>query len=125
MPPDSEELLTQARQDGCQQSPEALFLRIRNIFRELGILGRDLSLQHDGAWYKISCDEKTFMVYRVNVYSGSRHHMPGWPVCLVNSLTIFEECHSPGLGGDHYACGLDVENWLEMVDLHCRNSLDP
>jgi hypothetical protein len=110
--------------DALKRTPEALFSRIITRFRELGILGRALSLEHDGVRYTIVCDENAFIVYRVNVHSGSRHHMPGWPVCLVNSVTIFEECYSPGLGRDHFACGLDVETWLEMVGNHCRNSSD-
>lgn len=108
-----------------EQAPEALFIRIIALFRDLGLLGTALSIEHDGVRYKIVCDENAFMVYRINSNSGSRHHMPGWPVCLVNSITIFEECCSPSLGRDHFACGLDIEAWLEMVDTHYRNNAAP
>jgi len=122
---DSSEFSNGQNKDVLLRSPEALLLRIRDAFTELGILGTDLSLKHDGIWYRISCDEKSFMVYRVNANSGSRHHMPGWPVCLVNSLTIFEECYSPGLGRDHYACEMDIDNWLALVNRHCTNKIQP
>lgn len=106
-----------------ESSPGTLFLRIRNVFSDLGMLGKTLSLKHGGIWYRVSCDEDAFMVYRVN-NSGLRHHVPGWPICLVSSEIIFEECCTPGLGSDHYACAVDIEKWLEMIDLHCRGDLD-
>jgi hypothetical protein len=111
--------------ENSQRSPHTVFAGIRKVFQELGLLGSNLSLQHEGAWYRVSCDDKAFMVYRVNSNSGARHHVPGWPVCLVNADTIFEECGSPGLSCDHYACGVDLERWLEIIRLHCRGDLAP
>jgi hypothetical protein len=101
-----------------QSSPGMMFSRIRNEFKELGLLGRNLMLEHEGIRYRILCDEKSFMVYRVNDNGGPRHHVPGWPVCLVNSDLIFEECGSQHLGNDHCACGLDIDTWLELVSRH-------
>ena len=101
-----------------ERSPDLIFRQIRNAFLELGILNQDLSLEHGGVTYRVSCDDTAFMVYRVNENSGLRHHVPGWPVCLVNSETIFEEYCSPGLASDHFACGLSIENWIEIIG--CR-----
>jgi hypothetical protein len=106
-----------------ERSPHMVFSRIRKVFQELGILGSNLSLEYEGVWYRVSCDDQAFMVYRVNSRTGARHHVPGWPVCLVNSDTIFEECFSPGLSRDHYDCGVDLEKWLEIIDGHCREDL--
>lgn len=103
-----------------ERSPSAVFESIRVFFSDLGLLGRELSLEVDGARYRVSCDERAFMVYRVIENSGLRHHVPGWPVCLVNADTIFEECCSPDLGSDHFACGLDIGKWLEHIHRHCR-----
>jgi hypothetical protein len=105
------------------RSPHVVFARIREVFQELGILGSNLSLEYEGVRYRVSCDDRAFMVYRVNSHSRARHHVPGWPVCLVNSDTIFEECFSPGLSRDHYDCGVDLEKWLEIIDGHCRRNL--
>ncbi|MBM3302117.1 MAG: hypothetical protein FJY85_19470 [Deltaproteobacteria bacterium] len=108
---------------GCDErceSPAAIFERIRREFRNWGIVGRNLLLEHQGVRYRVSCDEKAFMVYRVNESGSSRHHVPGWPVCLVSADMVFEECCSPTLGNDHYACGLNIENWLALIDSHCR-----
>jgi hypothetical protein len=107
-----------------ERSPQVVFARIRKVFQELGIMGSNLSLEHEGVCYRVSCDDKAFMVYRVNCHSVARHHVPGWPVCLVNSDTIFEECFSPGLSRDHYDCGVDLEKWLEIVHEHCRRDLE-
>lgn len=99
-------------------SAEVVFSRIRDRFRVMGLLGRNLIVEHDGCRYRVSCDEKAFMVYRVNDKGGLRHHVPGWPVCLVNTDMVFEECCTQSLGSDHYACGLDMEKWLELVGRH-------
>ncbi|MBI4963485.1 MAG: hypothetical protein HY913_09420 [Desulfomonile tiedjei] len=101
--------------DCAGRLPNVVFREIRNAFVELGILNQDLSLEHEGVRYRISCDDRMFMVYRVNENTALRHHVPGWPVCLVNSETIFEESCSPGLGDDHYTCGLNIEEWLELI----------
>ncbi len=105
---------------GCDPhgSAEGVFCRIRDTFRGMGLLGRNLVVEYEGNRYRVSCDEQAFMVYRVNDNGGLRHHVPGWPVCLVNSDMIFEECSCQSLGGDHYACGLDIEKWLELVGRH-------
>lgn len=105
-----------------ERCPQAMFIRIREAFVSLGIFGRDLVIAHDGASYKVSCDEKSFVVYRINRDSGPRHHVPGWPVCMVSSDVIFEECSAPYIGRDHCACGLDLENWLEIIHTHCVGS---
>jgi len=99
-------------------SAGVVFSHIRDTFRGLGLLGRNLVVEHQGNRYRVSCDEKAFMVYRVNDNGGPRHHVPGWPVCLVNTDMVFEECCSQSLGRDHYACGLDIEKWLELVGRH-------
>jgi hypothetical protein len=110
------------RHDQPWDSPARIFERIQTEFRNWGILGTSLSLEHRGVQYRVWCDEKAFMVYRVNDGGSPRHHVPGWPVCLVNCDIVFEECCSPTLGTDHYACGLDLENWLALIDRHCRGA---
>jgi len=100
------------------QSPEQLFRQIRDLFVDMGLLGKAISLEHEGARYRVSCDESAFMVYRVNEMQRLRHHLPGWPVCLVNSHVIFEESGTPDLREDHFACRVDLDRWLQMVREH-------
>lgn len=105
-----------------EASPVELLHHIREFFARLGILGQMVSVEHEGNWYRVSCDQSAFMVYRVNSDGGLRHHVPGWPVCLVNSVTVFEEHCSPGLGDDHCASGADIRRWLEIIERHRLSS---
>jgi hypothetical protein len=98
-----------------EKSADKLYFRIRCLFQEIGIFGRKLSVEYKGFRYRISCDDKAFLVYRVAGHEGVRHHVTGWPVCLVNSDTIFEECGDPNLSGDHCSCGASLETWLNLI----------
>ena len=99
-------------------SPRELLGAIGDFFHRLGIFDQTFSLEYEGTSYRVTCDRDSFMVYRVNSGPGLRHHVPGWPVCLVNTHTIYEEHHAPGLGDDHCASGADIERWLEIIERH-------
>ncbi len=105
-----------------ERSPDQVFQQIREVFTDIGLLGEIISIEHEGVCYRISCDETAFMVYRVNELPRMKHHLPGWPVCLVNSHIIFEESGAPGFGQDHFACGIELDRWLEMVNEYSLNS---
>lgn len=102
------------------QRQDTDFTGIRDLFQDLGVLGERLHIEHEGNMYRVSCDEKAFMVYRVNHGAGAKYGVPGWPVCLVTPESAFEEFVSPGIGDDHCACGIDLRNWLDIVHYHCR-----
>ncbi|MCA1962191.1 MAG: hypothetical protein LDL33_15525 [Desulfomonile sp.] len=112
------------RNEILQQAPAALLGQIREYFSAAGLLGATLSLKHQGQWYRISCDDDVFMVYRVNSGLMARHHVPGWPVCMVTRETIFEEHHAPGLGDDHCACGADIARWMRIIREHQPSSTE-
>lgn len=99
-------------------TPHEAFSAIKRFFNELRIFGEMLSFEHDGISYRVWCDEQCFMVYRTNDGGGSFHHVPGWPVCLVTSHTVYEECSAPSLTEDHHTCRLDILRWLEVVAAH-------
>jgi hypothetical protein len=105
-----------------ERSPSVLFDQIRERFARWGALGNQFVIEHEGCRYRVSCDDHAFLVYRVNTESGMRHHIPGWPVCLVNSDTIFEELRSDALGQDHCSCGVALDTWLEIIDRLWRSS---
>lgn len=107
-----------------EKSPGTMFSRIRDAFRARGLLGSPISVEYAGRSYRISCDETHFMVYRVNENTHLRHHVPGWPVCLVNADTIFEECSVSGLATDHCACDATVEKWIEIIESSPHGSCD-
>jgi len=108
---------------GPEAAPQELLGTIADFFNRLGIFDQTLSLEYEGNSYRVTCDRDSFMVYRVNSGPGPRHHVPGWPVCLVNTHTIFEEHHAPGLGDDHCASGADIERWLEIIERHAASNL--
>lgn len=100
------------------RAPAVLLGEIRDYFMSAGLFGLTLSLRYEGQWYRVSCDDEAFMVYRVNSSIALKHHVPGWPVCMVTRDTIFEEHHAPGLGDDHCASGADIARWMRIIDEH-------
>ncbi len=96
-------------------SPAEILAQIREIFDDLNLPANTLTVEHEDQCYRISCDETSFMVYRVNCAGKNRHHLPGWPVCLVTEESVYEEHCAPGLGDDHCASGCDVESWLSIL----------
>ncbi len=48
------------------RSPGMVFSHIRDAFLKRGLLGANLSVEYAGCRYRVSCDEKNFMEYRVS-----------------------------------------------------------
>lgn len=124
LPGESEMSLLTKEVFEADDSPDDIFRHIKTLFSELGIFGSVLSLEHEGIAYRICCDDTCFMVYRANDATGSRHHVPGWPVCLVTEQQVFEECRADGIGSDHHACVVRLTHWLDMVAQHARPGED-
>lgn len=101
-------------------SPADLLDQIRNLFTELGILEQTLFVEYHGNRYRVSCSDDSFVVYRINNHRGTRHHMPGWPVCLVDEHSVFQEHTVPAIARDHCACRANIQKWLEIVELCTR-----
>jgi hypothetical protein len=96
-------------------TPSETLEKIRRKFDGLGICHQDLTVDVSGVSFRISLDSESFVVYRVNHCRGDKHHMPGWPVCLVTRDAIFQECSDEELGTDHCSCGVSIEQWMEIV----------
>jgi hypothetical protein len=96
-------------------TPSETLEKIRRKLDGLGISHQDLTVDVSGVSYRISLDSDSFVVYRVNHCRGHKHHVPGWPVCLVTRDAIFQECSDEELGADHCSCGVGIEQWLEIV----------
>ncbi len=103
---------------GVYTSPAGMLLELKELFHKWGIFGQTFSIEHEGNRYRISCKEEAFLVYRVNHGVGPRHHVPGWPVCLVTESTVYEEHSLPELGDDHCASGADLGKWLDIIKRH-------
>jgi hypothetical protein len=100
-------------------TPSETLEKIRRKFGGLGISHQDLTVDVSGVSYRISLDSESFVVYRVNHCRGHKHHVPGWPVCLVTRDAIFQECSDEGLGADHCSCGVTIEQWIEIMQENC------
>jgi hypothetical protein len=99
-----------------QPSPAELLRRIQARFRERGIFGQTLTLIHGGEQYQVRCDAQAFAVYRLVEKCHLPPGRPGWPVCLVTAEVMVDETSPPHLPEDDFACGLSLQEWLELID---------
>ena len=97
-------------------SPAELLGRIQARFRELGLFGSTLTLTHNGEKYLASCDDRVFVVYRLVEKGHVPPGRPGWPVCLVTAETVVDETSPPHLADDEFASGLNLKEWLELIE---------
>lgn len=111
-------------EEKCFESlPNPLFSQIRYFFQESGIFGHKLSLEYEGNLYRICCNERAFIVYQVNKHQGLPPGIPGWPVCMVNSDPIFQECKTPTLPESYLTYDLEPSDWLEIIRQYRRDNL--
>ena len=108
-----------------EEEPEKVLGQIRQLFSKLGIDSGTVALEHEGGLYRVSCNEHTFVVYRTTLHVGGNHHLPGWPVCLVDRDNIFQEQTSQGPTGDHCECRLGLREWLSLVERHGSGRKEP
>lgn len=105
-------------QTGLGNYPSDLLCQIKELFHRKGMFDQTVMVRHEGNRYRVSCNERGFLVYRINDSSTGRHHVPGWPVCHVDAHGIFEEHASPELANDHCTSQADVRRWLEIIENH-------
>lgn len=102
-------------------TPSETLNKIRRRFEGLGLDRHDVTVVVGEISYRIAFDSDSFVVYRINQCRGHKHHVPGWPVCLVTRDAIFEECSDAGLGSDHCSCNLTIDQWLEIAEVGCES----
>ena len=95
--------------------PPELLARIQDLFRELGLFEKPLTLTHQGQKYLASCDAHSFTVYRLSPQCHLPPGKPGWPVCLVTAEMAADETSPPGLEEDEFATGLTLQDWLALI----------
>ena len=96
-------------------TPSKALEDIRRKIEDFGAEERRIELEHEGCFYRIVLNSDSFVVYRVNHCSGHRHHVPGWPVCLITKDSIFQECFDLDIGMNHSKCGITIDQWLEIA----------
>jgi len=97
-------------------SPAEVLGRIQARFRELGLFGRTLTVDHRGKAYLVTCDEQAFAVYRRLGRSHLPPGRPGWPVCLVTAEVVVDETSPPQESEDEFASGLSLPEWLDLIE---------
>jgi hypothetical protein len=95
-------------------SPE-LLSRIQDLFREMDLFDRPLTLSHQGREYLARCDDHSFTIYRLSPQCHLPPGKPGWPVCLVTAAMVVDESSLPGLEEDEFAAGLTLQDWLALI----------
>ncbi|MFA4901716.1 MAG: hypothetical protein WC600_03120 [Desulfobaccales bacterium] len=100
----------------AQTSPAEMLARIQDRFRELGIFGQSLSLTYQADKYLVSCDARTFAVYRLVEKCHVPPGRPGWPVCLVTGEVMVDETSPPHVPEDEFSSGLTMQGWLDLID---------
>ena len=107
----------------CNDANE-LYEKICIRFKSYGLFEKELLFEHCGSKYKIKCDSKSFVVFRIPENSKTKHQPAGWPVCIVTKSHVFEEATHCDLGEDHFSCGLILHDWLHIVDNHFSSDSD-
>ncbi len=97
-------------------TPSETLTKIRGRFQGSGLDRYNITVVVGDISYRITFDPDSFVVYRINHCKGHKHHVPGWPVCLVTKDAIFEECLDASLGSDHCSCNLSIDQWLEIAE---------
>lgn len=96
-------------------TPSEALGKITERFKELSLKGNEFTVEVRGVYYRMALDTDSFVVYRINHCKGNKHHVPGWPVCVVTKDAIFEECFHGGSTADHCSCDVTIEQWLEII----------
>ncbi len=105
--------------------PHELFPKILALFQGVGAVGQNLCIERSGSRYRVFCDEKGLIIYRIVESAGTRHHVPGWPVCIVSHDHIFEEASLTCGENHHFVREPELEEWLELIsDRLCENSVN-
>ncbi|MGQ9919698.1 MAG: hypothetical protein ACUVRZ_00035 [Desulfobacca sp.] len=99
--------------------PPRLWALVQDLCRRWGIYGQSLTLRHEGEEYLVACQEHAFTVYRRVAMAATPHATPGWPVCLVSAEHILDECTPPLEEQDHFACHLNLADWLTLIQQAC------
>jgi hypothetical protein len=101
---------------GASDSPEAVFRRIQELFRDLGLFEKTLTLTHQGHKYLARCDTHAFTVYRLIDKCHVPPGAPGWPVCLVTQESAVDETCPPFHPEDEFNSGLTLQDWLRLIE---------
>ncbi len=61
------------------------------VFSNRGLLNQAIRVKHHEKSYRLLCNEKAFIAYRINDNQGFSPGVPGWAVCIVDREQIVED----------------------------------
>ncbi|MDD2902791.1 MAG: hypothetical protein PHU44_10205 [Syntrophales bacterium] len=92
-----------------------LLARIQELFRKWGAFAKPFTLPYQGQTFLVSCDARSFTIYRLNPHCHVPPGAPGWPVCLITAEMAADEGCAPHLEEDEFASHLTLQDWLELI----------
>jgi hypothetical protein len=95
--------------------PQDVLESLVGIFEAKGWLDQTLRIRHRDRRYRISCNRKKFLAYRINDNCHVRHGFPGWPVCIITIDKIIDDSAMSRFPSDEPS----ARDWL-----HCINDGD-
>ena len=91
--------------------PSDALQQFKNLFALKGWTDQPLRIKYQDKNYRILCNDRVFMAYRVNDSLDSLKGISGWPVCIVDKDQIVDDSQLSGLGYGEPA----VTDWLNAI----------
>jgi hypothetical protein len=88
-----------------------MFQQFINIFKDKGWLNQSVRIKYGESSYRILCNEREFIAYRINDSKEMSQGMPGWPVCYVAKDQIIENPEMSTLASTEPSAG----EWLDCL----------
>ena len=91
--------------------PSEVLQQFKTLFVLNGWTDQTLKIKYQDKNYRILCNDRVFMAYRVNDSRDSLKGISGWPVCIVDKDQIIDDSQLSGLGYVEPA----VNDWLTAI----------
>lgn len=94
-----------------EKKPADVFRKFVSVFESKGWLNRTLRIKHHERRYRICCNEREFLAYRINDHCDVLPGFPGWAVCIVNPNQIIEDSDMSA----HASAEPMAHDWLRFI----------
>jgi hypothetical protein len=99
--------------------PSEVLQQFKTLFALNGWTDQPLKIKYQNKNYRILCNDRVFMAYRVNDSLDSLKGISGWPVCIVDKDQIIDDSQLSGLGYEEPA----VNDWLNAISARSFESI--
>jgi hypothetical protein len=94
-----------------KMQPADVLKQLGDVFKNKGWMNQIVRIRYRDKKYRLLCNEKTFIAYRINENYGIAPGMPGWAVCFVDCNQVLEDARMPNPVDDE-PC---VQDWLQCL----------